>query len=73
MRKYRLLARKGQGTFSEVLKAQNVKTSETVAIKCLRNSFESIDQVRATGQRSALAAGLLVLTGPRAGAPRRYR
>lgn len=45
MRKYRLLARKGQGTFSEVLKAQNVKTGDTVAIKCLRNHFESIEQV----------------------------
>lgn len=73
MRKYRLLARKGQGTFSEVLKAQNVKTSETVAIKCLRNSFESIEQVRGTDQPSTPAAGLLALTGRPASAPRRYR
>jgi hypothetical protein len=34
MRKYRLLKKKGEGTFSEVLAAQNIKTSELCAIKC---------------------------------------
>lgn len=46
MRKYRLVAKKGEGTFSEVLKAQNVKDGKYHAIKCMKNRFESIDQVR---------------------------
>ena len=45
MRKYRLVAKKGEGTFSEVLKAQNVKDGKYHAIKCMKNRFESIDQV----------------------------
>ncbi len=46
MRKYRLVAKKGEGTFSEVLKAQNVKDGKYHAIKCMKNRFESIDQVQ---------------------------
>ena len=45
MRKYRLVAKKGEGTFSEVLKAQNVKDGKYHAIKCMKNHFDSIDQV----------------------------
>ena len=45
MRKYRLVAKKGEGTFSEVLKAQNVKDGKYHAIKCMKNRFESIEQV----------------------------
>ena len=45
MRKYRLVAKKGEGTFSEVLKAQNVKDGRYHAIKCMKNTFDSIDQV----------------------------
>lgn len=48
MRKYRLVAKKGEGTFSEVLKAQNVKDGKYYAIKCMKNRFDSIDQVSAT-------------------------
>ncbi len=33
MRKYRLVSKKGEGTFSEVLKAQNVKRGTYHAIK----------------------------------------
>lgn len=39
------MAKKGEGTFSEVLKAQCVKTGKYVAIKCMKNKFESMDQV----------------------------
>ena len=46
MRKYRLVAKKGEGTFSEVLKAQNVKDGKYHAIKCMKNRFDSIDQVQ---------------------------
>lgn len=35
----------GEGTFSEVLAAQNIKTTELCAIKCMKQSFESLDQV----------------------------
>lgn len=43
MRKYRLIAKKGEGTFSEVLKAQNIKNGKFVAIKCMRNVREAGD------------------------------
>lgn len=42
---YRLIAKKGEGTFSEVLKAQCIKNGKYVAIKCMKNHFDSIDQV----------------------------
>lgn len=45
MRKYRLVSKKGEGTFSEVLKAQNVKDGRYHAIKCMKNRFDSIEQV----------------------------
>jgi serine/threonine protein kinase len=46
MHKYRLVAKKGEGTFSEVLKAQCIKNGKYVAIKCMKNHFDSLDQVR---------------------------
>ena len=42
---YRLISKKGEGTFSEVLKAQSIKTGKYVAIKCMKNHFDTIDQV----------------------------
>jgi serine/threonine protein kinase len=42
---YRMLSKKGEGTFSEVLKAQCIKTSKFVAIKCMKGSVKSIEQV----------------------------
>ena len=52
---YRLVAKKGEGTFSEVLKAQCIKNSKYVAIKCMKNHFDSLEQVGAsiTGQHGA--------------------
>lgn len=46
MRKYRLVAKKGEGTFSEVLKAQNVKDGRYHAIKCMKSRFDNIEQVQ---------------------------
>jgi serine/threonine protein kinase len=43
---YRLISKKGEGTFSEVLKAQSIKTGKYVAIKCMKNHFDTIEQVR---------------------------
>jgi serine/threonine protein kinase len=39
------VAKKGEGTFSEVLKAQAIKSGHYVAIKCMKNNFDSLDQV----------------------------
>ena len=47
MHKYKLLGRKGEGTFSEVVKAQSIKTGQFMAIKMMRHSYESIEQVHA--------------------------
>lgn len=41
MHKYRLVAKKGEGTFSEVLKAQCIKNGKYVAIKCMKVSGAS--------------------------------
>lgn len=35
----------GEGTFSEVLKAESVSTSQKVAIKCMKSNFDNIEQV----------------------------
>jgi renal tumor antigen len=43
MHKYRLISKKGEGTFSEVLKAQSTKTNKYVAIKCMKAHFYNID------------------------------
>lgn len=45
MIEYRLISKKGEGTFSEVLKAQSIKTGKYVAIKCMKAHFYDIDQV----------------------------
>lgn len=40
-----MIAKKGEGTFSEVIKAQNIMTGTFHAIKCMKNSFKSSDEV----------------------------
>ncbi|CAD8071310.1 unnamed protein product [Paramecium primaurelia] len=45
MQNYKLITKKGEGTFSEVIKAQSIKTSQLVAIKCMKQVFQTIDQV----------------------------
>ncbi len=50
---YRLVAKKGEGTFSEVLKAQCIKNSKYVAIKCMKNHFDSLEQVSAATIRES--------------------
>ena len=46
MRKYRLISKRGEGTFSEVIKAQNTKTGNFYAIKCMKSAYKSAEQVR---------------------------
>ncbi|KAH9601529.1 Protein kinase domain [Trypanosoma melophagium] len=45
MQKYKILGKKGEGTFSEVLKAQDIETNRLVAIKCMKKPFKSKEQV----------------------------
>jgi renal tumor antigen len=54
MHKYRLIAKKGEGTFSEVLKAQCIKNGKMVAIKCMKSHFESPEQVNNLREIQAL-------------------
>ncbi|MFO0116796.1 MAG: hypothetical protein ACK521_04015, partial [bacterium] len=43
---YRVYRKLGEGTFSEVLKAESVKTRQKVAIKCMKSYFDNIEKVR---------------------------
>ena len=54
MHKYKLISKKGEGTFSEVLKAQSIKTGEYMAIKCMKTKFDSIEQVNNLREIQAL-------------------
>lgn len=54
MHKYRLIGKKGEGTFSEVLKAQCIKNGKYVAIKCMKNHFDSLEQVNNLREIQAL-------------------
>lgn len=54
MHKYRLISKKGAGTFSEVLKAQSTRTNKFVAIKCMKAHFHNIDQVNNLREIQAL-------------------
>jgi renal tumor antigen len=51
---YKLISKKGEGTFSEVVKAQVIKTSKFVAIKRMKNTFETIEQVNSLREIQAL-------------------
>ena len=52
--KYRLVEKLGEGTFSEVFKAQNTKTGQFVAIKNLKYAFDSLDEVNNLREVQAL-------------------
>jgi len=54
MHKYRVLGKKGEGTFSEVLRAQCTKNGKFVAIKCMKNHFDSVEQVNRLREIQAL-------------------
>jgi serine/threonine protein kinase len=51
---YRLVAKKGEGTFSEVLKAQSLVSGESYAIKCMKSAFKSLEQVNSLREIQAL-------------------
>eukprot|EP00700_Malawimonas_jakobiformis_P002338 EC723902.1.p1 GENE.EC723902.1~~EC723902.1.p1 ORF type:complete len:174 (+),score=20.40 EC723902.1:116-637(+) len=54
MHKYKLISKKGEGTFSEVLKAVAIKNGKYYAIKRMKNHFESIEQVNNLREIQAL-------------------
>ncbi|CAD8095806.1 unnamed protein product [Paramecium primaurelia] len=54
MNQYKLVGKKGEGTFSEVIKSQSFKTGNYVAIKCMKNKFTSIEQVNHLREIQAL-------------------
>lgn len=45
MHKYKLLSKKGEGTFSEVMRAQSLETGKQVAIKRMKHRYSSFEQV----------------------------
>lgn len=51
---YRIIDKKGEGTFSQVLRAQSLKTGKYVAIKCMKNVFDGIEQVNRLREIQAL-------------------
>ena len=44
IKEYKLISKIGEGTFSEVIKASNIKTGKLVAIKCMKEKI-TIDKV----------------------------
>eukprot|EP00578_Thalassiosira_sp_NH16_P020881 CAMPEP_0181086572 /NCGR_PEP_ID=MMETSP1071-20121207/5818_1 /TAXON_ID=35127 /ORGANISM="Thalassiosira sp., Strain NH16" /LENGTH=482 /DNA_ID=CAMNT_0023168417 /DNA_START=252 /DNA_END=1701 /DNA_ORIENTATION=- len=54
MRKYRLIAKKGEGTFSEVIKAQNIKTGVVSCYKMYEELYKSADQVNSLREIQAI-------------------
>mmetsp|Transcript_17229 Transcript_17229/g.35047 ORF Transcript_17229/g.35047 Transcript_17229/m.35047 type:complete len:99 (+) Transcript_17229:282-578(+) len=54
MKKYRLVAKRGEGTFSEVIKAQHIKSGTFHAIKCMKNFYRSADQVNSLREIQAI-------------------
>ena len=48
------MLKKGEGSFSEVFKAQNIQNGKYFAIKCMKNHFSSIDQVNNLREIQAL-------------------
>ena len=54
MRKYRIISRKGEGTFATVVKAQHTQTRELFAIKCMKSSYKNADQVSSLREIQAI-------------------
>lgn len=43
--KFRFVAKKGSGAFADVIQAENTKTGQMVAIKRMKQTYKSIDQI----------------------------
>ena len=51
---YRIVKKLGEGTFSEVFKAQVLKTGDFVAIKCIKQKYSNIETVNSLREVRAL-------------------
>ena len=49
-----MIKKLGEGTFSEVFKAQAIKTGECVAIKCMKEKYQKIEKVNSLREVRAL-------------------
>ena len=49
-----MIKKLGEGTFSEVFKAQVVKTGEFVAVKCMKNKYSNIETINKLREIRAL-------------------
>jgi len=54
MKKYKLVTKKGEGTFSEVVKAQNIANGSFHAIKCMKENYTSVHKVNNLREIQAL-------------------
>jgi renal tumor antigen len=54
MHKYKILSKKGVGTFSEVVKALCTRTGKLVAIKRMKSVFRTIEEVNNLREIQAL-------------------
>ena len=54
IKNYRLLSKKGEGTFSEVMRALHTATGQYYAVKCMKREFESLDEVYELNEIQAL-------------------
>eukprot|EP00051_Salpingoeca_urceolata_P031715 m.12653 g.12653 ORF g.12653 m.12653 type:complete len:468 (-) comp4323_c0_seq1:57-1460(-) len=52
--KYRVLSKKGEGTFSEVVKCQSLKDGTFAAVKRMKGKFDSVDKVNNLREIQAL-------------------
>ncbi len=49
-----MIKKLGEGTFSEVFKAQSIKTGEFVAMKCMRKKYNNIETINSSREVRAL-------------------
>jgi len=53
-RHYKVVRERGEGTFSKVIEAKNLKTNQRVAIKCMKSKFKDRDRVNRLREIQAL-------------------
>jgi renal tumor antigen len=54
MQHYKIISKKGEGTFSEVMKALHITSGRFYAIKCMKRSFQSVEDVNKLQEIRAL-------------------
>ena len=54
MRRYKLVSKRGEGSFAEVIKAKNIDNGKFYAVKCMKRKFRNIDKVNNLREIKAL-------------------